>query len=71
MHEAAKAEREREKAERAVKKVAQQASKHAQSIKQPQPTTIEEEEVIVVRVAKTDTTKPKKRGLKEEGLGVP
>ena len=69
--EAAKAEREREKAERAAKKAARQASKHAQATKQPQATTVGKGEVTVVSAAKTDAAKPKKRGLEEEGVGVP
>jgi len=69
--EVAKVEKERERAERAAKKVAQQASKLTQTTKQPQATTIEDGEVIVVSVAKVDATKSKKRGLKEEGVGVP
>ncbi|TKA62392.1 hypothetical protein B0A49_13263 [Cryomyces minteri] len=68
--ETAKVEREREKAERAAKKAAQQASKHAQATKQPRATTIEEGEVIVVRAAKTDAAKPKKRGFEEEEIEV-
>ena len=41
-----------------------------QTTKQPQPTTVEKEEVIVVRVAKMDAAKSKKKGIKEEGIGV-
>jgi len=68
--EIAKAEQERKKAERAAKKAAQQASKLAQTTKQPQTTTIEEEEVIVVRASNVGATRPKKRGLEEKGVEV-